>query len=102
VIPAITELAAASQSEEHFKAINTAVCKKMRDERAEVRLVAMRTMKELYAKLGEEWLGLLPETVPFIAEGVEDDDEDVERETRALIRKVEEFLGEGELQGMLT
>jgi len=102
LIPCITELAAAAQSEEHFKTINTTVCKKMRDDNPAIRIVAFRTMKELYAKLGEEWLGLLPETVPFIAEGVEDDDEDVERETRRLIVKVEEFLGEGELQGMLT
>ena len=102
VIPAVVELAAAAQSEEHFKTINNAILKRMRAESEQVRLGAVVMMKELYARCGEDWLGLLPETVPIIAELMEDDDEEVERETQRLIQKVEEFLGEGELQGMLT
>lgn len=66
-----------------------------------MRLVAVKVEMALYEKMGEEWLGMLPETVPYIAELLEDDEEIVERETQRLIGKVEEFLGEGELQGML-
>lgn len=73
----------------------------MRSERSEVRLAAVRVEMGLYEKMGEEWLGCLPETVPYIAELLEDDEENIERETQRLIGKVEEFLGEGELQGML-
>ena len=73
----------------------------MRSESVEVRLAAVKVEMKLYEKMGEEWLGLLPETVPYIAELLEDDSEEVERETQRLIGKVEEFLGEGELQGML-
>lgn len=74
----------------------------MRSEDAGVRLAAVETMMELYAKMGEEWLPLLPESVPLIAELMEDDDEDVERAIQRLIVKVEEFLGVGELEAMLT
>lgn len=101
-IPCITELAAAAQSEEHSKAINSGVLMLMRDEISETRLAAVRAMMGLYSRLGEDWLGLLPETVPFIAELLEDDEETVERECQRLIKRIEEFLGEGELQGMLT
>lgn len=74
----------------------------MRSEDAGVRLAAVETMTELYTKMGEEWLPLLPESVPLIAELMEDDDEDVERAVQRLIVKVEEFLGVGELEAMLT
>lgn len=100
--PAIVGLANAAQSEEHFKFINTQVLQHMRSENAGVRLAAVETMTELYAKLGEEWLPWLPESVPLIAELMEDDDEDVERAVQRLVVKVEEFLGMGELEAMLT
>lgn len=100
--PAIVELANAAQSEDHFKFINTQVLKHMRSEDAGVRLAAVETMTKLYAKMGEEWLPLLPESVPLIAELMEDDDEDVERAVQRLIVKVEEFLGAGELEAMLN
>lgn len=100
--PAIVELANAAQSEDHFKFINTQVLQHMRSEDAGVRLAAVETMTELYAKMGEEWLPLLPESVPFIAELMEDDEEDIERAAQRLIAKVEEFLGVGELEAMLT
>ncbi|KAF8425871.1 armadillo-type protein [Tirmania nivea] len=99
---AIVELASScASSEDQLKAINTAVLKVMRSESVEVRLAAVKVEMKLYEKMGEEWLGLLPETVPYIAELLEDDSDEVERETQRLIGKIEEFLGEGELQGML-
>lgn len=67
----------------------------------QVRLAAVKAEMALYERMGEEWLGMLPETVPYIAELLEDDEEVVERETQKLISKVEEFLGEGELAAML-
>ncbi|KAF8477353.1 hypothetical protein BDZ91DRAFT_688639 [Kalaharituber pfeilii] len=100
---AIVELASAcSSTEDQLKTINASVLKHMRSETAEVRMAAVKTEMALYSKLGDEWLPMLPETVPYIAELLEDDDEDIERETQRLIKKVEEFLGEGELEAMLT
>jgi U3 small nucleolar RNA-associated protein 10 len=73
----------------------------MRSEEAAVRLAAVEALTALYAKLGEEWLPLLPESVPVIAELMEDDEEEVERAVQRLVVKVEEFLGHGELEAML-
>ena len=103
IINAIVELACTcTGSDEQLKAIHSVVLKSMRSEVAEVRMAAVKTEMEFYRRLGEEWLGMLPETVPYIAELLEDDEEDIERETQRLIKLVEEYLGEGELEAMLT
>ncbi len=36
-----------------------------------VRFAVLKVLQELYAKLGEEFLVLLPETIPFLAELME-------------------------------
>ena len=101
VTPALTALAAASlSSAEQLKVINSGILKLMRADSAAVRLAAVKCQRSLTDRLGEEWVALLPEMLPFIAELLEDDDEGVERETRAWIRGVEELVGES-LEGML-
>ncbi|GAV56176.1 hypothetical protein ZYGR_0BA00820 [Zygosaccharomyces rouxii] len=59
------------------------------------KLWTVRTLKLIYSKVGESWLILLPQLVPTIAELLEDEDEQVEREVRSgLVRVVENVLGE--------
>ncbi|KAL1637818.1 snoRNA-binding rRNA-processing protein utp10 [Neofusicoccum ribis] len=99
-IPALTALATAAHSADHHKALNTAILKLMRADAAPTRLAAVKAHQALTEALGEEWLGLLPEMLPFISELQEDDDEEVERETLRWIRRIEEILGES-LEGML-
>ncbi|KAF3926910.1 hypothetical protein ABW20_dc0105722 [Dactylellina cionopaga] len=101
VVSAIGELSMAAHTEEHDKTINSAVLKHMRSDNADVRLVAIKTMMELYERHKEEWIGLLPETMPAIAELMEDDVEEVEREVQRLIVRIEEYYGEG-LETLLT
>lgn len=100
IVPAITRLASAAASPDHHKTLNTAIMKMMRHDDALVRLAAVKCEQELTEKLGEDWLSLLPEMLPFISELQEDDDEIVERETMAWVRSMEETLGES-LEGML-
>jgi U3 small nucleolar RNA-associated protein 10 len=72
----------------------------MRSEHAHTRLATVLCEQSLTRRLGEEWLGLLPEMLPFISELMEDDDEGVERETQRWKNGMEEVLGES-LEGML-
>ena len=99
-IPAITELAAAADSAENHKEMNAAILKQMRSDDAQVRLAAVKCEQSLTARLGEEWLALLPEMLPFISELQEDDDEMVEMETHRWIVQIEGILGES-LDSML-
>ncbi|ORZ35313.1 armadillo-type protein [Catenaria anguillulae PL171] len=64
------------------------------DEEAELhwRSAAVAVVGQLFETVGEGYLVLLPETVPAIAECLEE--EDLERVTAATVRQMEEVLGE--------
>ncbi|KAI9753561.1 MAG: hypothetical protein M4579_005103 [Chaenotheca gracillima] len=100
LIPAITALAGATDSPTQQKDLNTALMSYLRSSDARVRLAAVKCEVALTEQLGEEWLALLPEMLPFISELREDGDEDVERETERWIKVAEGVLGEG-LEEML-
>ncbi|KAJ8123803.1 hypothetical protein ONZ43_g332 [Nemania bipapillata] len=100
LIPAIAELAGTADSQEHQKELNTSLLKTLRSEQAQVRLAVVKCQQALTDKLGEEWLSMLPEMLPYISELQEDDDEDVERETNRWIVGIETVLGES-LDAML-
>ncbi|KAL1598656.1 snoRNA-binding rRNA-processing protein utp10 [Paraconiothyrium brasiliense] len=101
VIPTIVELASSSSSStDNHREMNSVLLKYMRAEEAHTRLATIKCEQALTERLGEEWLGLLPEMLPFISEARDDDDEMVERETQRWISKIEEKLGE-DLDAML-
>lgn len=100
LVPVIVELAAAADSSEHHKELNGALLKHLRSETAGVRLAAVKCEQALTDRLGEEWLSLLPEMLPYISELQEDDDELVEKETHRWIMRIEDVLGES-LDAML-
>lgn len=100
LVPAIVGLAAAADSSDHHKELNNTVLKHLRSETASVRLAAVKCEQEFVDRLGEEWLSMLPEVLPFISELQEDDDDVVEKETNRWIVKLEGVLGES-LDSML-
>lgn len=100
LIPAIVELAAAADSQDHYKELNTAILKQLRSESGAVRLAAVLCQQALVDRHGDEWLQSLPEMLPYISELQDDDDDDVERETHRWITKIEGALGEN-LDAML-
>lgn len=100
LVPAVVELAAAADSQEHHKELNGALLKQLRSGQAAVRLGVVKCQQALTARLGEEWLQALPEMLPYISELQDDDDEVVERENRRWIVGIEEKLGES-LDSML-
>ncbi|KAL2024392.1 hypothetical protein VTK56DRAFT_8203 [Thermocarpiscus australiensis] len=100
LVPAVVELAAAADSQEHHKELNGALLKHLRSGQAAVRLAVVKCEQALTARLGEEWLQALPEMLPYISELQDDDDEVVERENRRWIVEIEAKLGES-LDSML-
>ena len=100
LIPAVVELAAAADSQEHHKELNGALLKHLRNGQTAVRLGVVKCQQALTGRLGEEWLQALPEMLPYISELQDDDDEVVERENRRWIVEIEEKLGES-LDSML-
>ncbi|KAL1988316.1 hypothetical protein VTN96DRAFT_9999 [Rasamsonia emersonii] len=113
-VPSITELAVAADSPDNFKELNSAIMKYLRPSTTTVggarvtggdsphtRLAALKVEQSLTERLGEEWLALLPEMLPYISELMEDEDETVEREVRKWVKQIEAVLGE-KLDDMLT
>ncbi|KAL6926374.1 hypothetical protein ACO0SA_003334 [Hanseniaspora valbyensis] len=85
-----------SMAEEHNKIMQKEIMKHMKVNcRSNEKLWAIRSIKLIYAKVGESWLILLPQLVPIVAELLEDDDETIEAEVRTgLVRVFENVLGE--------
>ncbi|KAF5862267.1 snoRNA-binding rRNA-processing protein utp10 [Aspergillus alliaceus] len=111
-VPAITELAVAADSTDNHKELNTVLMRYLRPsagptgrsaggENPHTRLAALKAEQSLTEQLGEEWLALLPEMLPYISELMEDEDENVEREVRKWVKQIEDVLGE-KLDDMLT
>ncbi|KAJ1733199.1 snoRNA-binding rRNA-processing protein utp10 [Coemansia biformis] len=92
--PAASQLAAAAGNDAMWKILNQDVMLKARSDYAPVREAALVVLRAFYDRLGEEFLILLPETIPFLAELLEDDDKRVERATHETIKAIELHLGE--------
>ena len=101
VIPAITDLATASDSPENLKAMNNEIMSCMRLKDPAVRLAAVKCERSITERVSFDWLALLPEMLPFISELQEDDDEEVEQETLRWVKQIEDVTGES-LEGMLA
>lgn len=99
MIAALVELASATSSDNH-KAMNSMLLKFFRSDNPKTRLAGVLCQQQLAERLGDEWLGHLPEMLPFINELQEDDDEMVEKETHKWIKMIEHVLGES-LSAML-
>ncbi len=74
--------------------MNYQVLLKTRSQSPRVRLGALKVVQKCHLKLGEELLVLLPETIPFLAELMEDSDPLVEKLTQEIIQSIEKYLGE--------
>lgn len=94
MIPVLGNLAKACEIEAARKALNKSVLMKTRSEVSNVRWAALCVVSELYNQLGEDMLAFFPETIPFLAELMDDDDSRVEQVCQQLCKQIEEFLGE--------
>lgn len=96
LVKTIVSLAEVSSSQEYHKSINDGLMQYMQsDSTSNEKTWAVRTLHGLYSNLGEEWVSMLPQLVPLIAELLEDDDEAVELLVRRkLVPVVEDVLGE--------
>lgn len=102
VVPTVLALATSLDSNENLKALNAALIKSMKSEDASTRIAGSICQRSLVEGLGHEWCELnLSELLPVLAEGMEDDDEQAEKQIRRLVMAIEEVMGES-LSSMLT
>lgn len=90
----LIQLAVASNDLNRWQHMIDLLSSKTRHVNPQVRLNVISTIEAAATELGKDFLPLLPPAVPFLAEVLNDDDERVEKETRKMLLKLEELLGE--------
>lgn len=94
-IASISQLAVAVSNDVLWKQLNYQILLKTRSNEPEVRVISFNCCVEIARKLGgDEFSSLLPETVPFIAELLEDDSTKVGGNTKRGVQELEKILGE--------
>lgn len=94
LIPCIAQFAVATADDALWKQMNYQILLKTRHNWPSIRLIALECISETAKKLGEDFLPLLPETIPFLAELLEDEDENVEKSCQKVVQELEKVLGE--------
>lgn len=95
LLPAcLAQLAVAANDDTLWKQLNYQILLKTRSPTAEIRLFAVGSCVEVAKKLGNDFLPLLPETIPFFAEMLEDESAEVEKACQRSVQELERVLGE--------
>ncbi|XP_071595137.1 HEAT repeat-containing protein 1-like isoform X2 [Heliangelus exortis] len=94
LIPCIAQFCVAMADDSLWKPLNYHILLKMRHTSSKVRFAALLALVEVAQKLKENYLILLPESIPFLAELMEDECEEVEQQCQKTIQQLEVILGE--------
>ncbi|KAG7470408.1 HEAT repeat-containing 1 [Solea senegalensis] len=94
LVPCVGQFSVALADDSEWKTLNYQILLKTRHSNAKVRFAALLMLKELASKLKENYVILLPESVPFMAELMEDECEEVEQQVHKVIQEMENILGE--------
>ncbi|NXF98536.1 HEAT1 protein, partial [Eubucco bourcierii] len=94
LIPCIAQFSVAMADDSLWKPLNYHILMKMRHSSPKVRFAALLALVEVAQKLKENYLVLLPESIPFLAELMEDECEEVEQQCQRTIQQLEVILGE--------
>ena len=94
VVGCLTSLALAAGDEQLWKPLNHAVLGACGNSRVEVRKGGVVCLLSLLRVLGEEYMVLIPECLPILAELLEDENETVSGLARDAVTTAEDLLGE--------
>ncbi|XP_071318828.1 HEAT repeat-containing protein 1 isoform X2 [Trachinotus anak] len=94
LVPCVGQFSVALADDSQWKTLNYQILLKTRHSDAKVRFSSLLMLMELASKLKENYMVLLPETIPFLAELMEDECEEVEQQVQKVIQEMENILGE--------
>lgn len=77
-----------------WKPLNHEVLMQTRSEKVRARILSLRVVKYLLEHLKEEYLVLLPETIPFLGELLEDSELGVVAQAQEILKSMEDLSGE--------
>ena len=94
VIPCVVALATSMTKDLLWKPLNHKLLMMTREKNKHLRVAAIKILNQLFHEVGEEYLLLLPECLPFISELIEDEDETVLSLTVEMVKFIENLSGE--------
>ncbi|KAM3860028.1 HEAT repeat-containing protein 1 [Diretmus argenteus] len=94
LVPCVAQFSVAMGDDAQWKTLNYQILLKTRHASSKVRFSSLLMLMELAGKLRENYMVLLPETIPFLAELMEDESEEVEHQVQKVIQEMENILGE--------
>ena len=95
VKPLVFEMNERINNESLWIKLNTALLLKTRPEYPPaVRQAALKIVEHMFTKLGERYLVVLNETLPFVSESLEDENPEVENVAKQIVKKIEAMTGE--------
>ena len=103
LIPCVAQLAASvtKNKQEHWSALNHQLLLRSRNAAVEMRLWTLRCMTQMWHTVGEEIVSVMPETVPYLSELLQDSDPEVEAAANELAEVMQSYLGEESLRDYL-
>jgi len=98
LIPCVAQLAASvtKNKQDRWSVLNHQLLVRSRNDAVEVRLWTLRCMTQMWHTVGEEFISVMPETVPYLSELLQDSDPEVEAAANELAEVMQSYLGEDE------
>ncbi|XP_070846670.1 HEAT repeat-containing protein 1 [Chaetodon trifascialis] len=94
LVPCVGQFSVALADDAQWKTLNYQILLRTRHSDSKVRFSSLLMLMELASKLKENYMVLLPETIPFLAELMEDECEEVEQQVQKVVQEMENILGE--------
>lgn len=92
--PMILEMDERTQDDNMWQKLNFTLLMKTRSEQWETRLAVLQVIDHLFDKMRERYLVILNDTIPFVSELLEDENEKVELAAKTIVNRIEQLTGE--------
>lgn len=92
--PSIFEIIDRINNDDMWKKLNYEILLKTRSDNWQIRLGAFKIIENLFQRIGERYLVLLNDTLPFLSEGMEDENNTVEITAKAIVSRIEQLTGD--------
>ncbi|KAJ0970550.1 hypothetical protein J5N97_018509 [Dioscorea zingiberensis] len=94
IVVCLGQMAVTSRSDVLWQPLNHEVLMQTRSEKVRARILGLRVVDYLLDHLKEEYLSLMAQTVPFLAELLEDVESSVKSLSQEIVKKMETLSGE--------
>lgn len=76
-------------NDDMWKKLNYELLLKSRNDNWKIRMGTFKVIENLFLKVGERYLVLLNDTLPFLSEGMEDENSEVEMVAKSIVTRIE-------------